>query len=176
MSDSKIRMMPGDLYAAMRGVLSERERQHAKWGEQNHPDGTGSIVAIGNATLARESCEGAFARGEGTYLHILLEEVAEAFAESDPVKLRAELVQVAAVAVAWIETIDRRNGEIECRGHPCDGTQCPPCAAVRSQDAGEVAPTAPPPTGDCTKPPLPGGWNCSLPAGHSGDCAEVPFA
>ena len=28
-------------------------------------------------------------------------------AESDPVKLRAELVQVAAVAVAWVEKIDR---------------------------------------------------------------------
>jgi hypothetical protein len=42
------------------------------------------------------------------WVDILEEEVAEAAAESDPAKLRAELVQVAAVAVAWIEAIDRR--------------------------------------------------------------------
>lgn len=40
---------------------------------------------------------------------MLLEEVAEAFAESDDARLRAELVQVAAVAQAWIESIDRRS-------------------------------------------------------------------
>lgn len=43
------------------------------------------------------------------WLHILREEVAEAFAETDPVALRGELVQVAAVAVAWAEAIDRRT-------------------------------------------------------------------
>lgn len=30
-------------------------------------------------------------------------------AEKDPVNLRAELIQVAAVAVAWVEAIDRRG-------------------------------------------------------------------
>ncbi|HYF53037.1 MAG TPA: hypothetical protein VEA41_02135 [Salinarimonas sp.] len=43
-----------------------------------------------------------------TYSQILAEEVAEALAESDPMLLRAELVQVAAVAVQWVEAIDRR--------------------------------------------------------------------
>jgi hypothetical protein len=37
-----------------------------------------------------------------------MEEVREAMAESDPAKLRVELVQVAAVSVAWIEALDRR--------------------------------------------------------------------
>ena len=41
---------------------------------------------------------------------ILLEEVFEALAESDPVRRRAELVQVAAVAAAEIEAIDRAAG------------------------------------------------------------------
>lgn len=43
-----------------------------------------------------------------TWLLIALEEALEAFSETDPVKLRAELVQLGAVVVAWIEAIDRR--------------------------------------------------------------------
>ena len=46
--------------------------------------------------------------GSVTFEHILTEEWAEAMAESDPDALRAELVQVAAVAVQWIEAIDIR--------------------------------------------------------------------
>ena len=33
----------------------------------------------------------------------------KALAEVEPAKLREELIQVAAVAVAWIEAIDRRE-------------------------------------------------------------------
>ncbi|MEY9934267.1 hypothetical protein ABH926_008932 [Catenulispora sp. GP43] len=40
---------------------------------------------------------------------MLLEEVYEALAEVDPAALRAELVQVAAVAAAWVEDIDSRG-------------------------------------------------------------------
>jgi NTP pyrophosphatase (non-canonical NTP hydrolase) len=65
-------------------VAAERARQDHKWGEQNHED--------------------AF-----WYL-ILGEEVGEvAKATLDSVQeLREELIQVAAVAVSWIEAIDRR--------------------------------------------------------------------
>lgn len=90
-------------------VLLERERQDAKWGEQNHEDGTGGSWQIEAAFLARKRCERAFERNEGTWGHILSEEVYEALAESDPVRLRAELLQVAAVAQAWCEAIDRRT-------------------------------------------------------------------
>ena len=107
-------------------VASERTRQDAKWGEQNHPDGTGdaveplSLLTVSTpaycylsagelAELAREDCQGAFGMGVGTYRHILAEEFFEALAEGDPARLRAELVQVAAVAVAWVEAIDRRG-------------------------------------------------------------------
>lgn len=92
---------------ALANVAAERTRQDAKWGEQNHPDGTGEMYAR-DAENARFRCQRAAAKGEVTWQHILDEEVAEAYAESDPVKLRAELVQVAAVAVAWVDAIDRR--------------------------------------------------------------------
>jgi hypothetical protein len=90
-------------------VLAERIRQDGRWGEQNHRDGTGSITQVLEADKAREGCKAAFARGDGTWMHVLIEEVFEAVAEEDPGKVRAELVQVAAVAVAWIEAIDRRT-------------------------------------------------------------------
>lgn len=67
---------------------------------------------LGEAACARRDCASAFRVGKGTWRHILQEEVAEAFAELDPAPLREELIQVAAVAVAWIEAIDRR-GDIE---------------------------------------------------------------
>lgn len=89
-------------------VASEHERQNVKWGEQNHPDGTGSSMYKGLADTHKVLCSAAASKGLCTWRHILQEEVAEAFAESDPVRLREELVQVAAVAVQWIEAIDRR--------------------------------------------------------------------
>jgi hypothetical protein len=89
-------------------IQAERERQDAKWGEQNHNDGTGSRDQQAAAGLARSWCQDAFGSGYGTWSDVLAEEVAEANAESDPAKLRAELVQVAAVATAWIAAIDRR--------------------------------------------------------------------
>jgi hypothetical protein len=90
-------------------IQAERERQDAKWGEQNHPDGTGSRDQQAAAGLARSWCQDAFGSGYGTWSDVLAEEVAEANAESDPAKLRAELIQVAAVATAWIAAIDRRT-------------------------------------------------------------------
>lgn len=90
-------------------VRAERYAQDAKWGQQNHPDGTGpTIPTLNRADYARRECDYAHQHGVGTWRHILEEEHAEALAERDPEKLRAELIQVAAVAVAWVEAIDRR--------------------------------------------------------------------
>lgn len=95
-------------------VYAERCRQDAKWGEQNHPDGTGPNLvwaytgpAAYVADTAKSECQRLSDEGLVTYADIFLEEVAEAFAESDPNKLRTELIQCAAVAVAWVEKIDR---------------------------------------------------------------------
>lgn len=46
--------------------------------------------------------------GKPTWMHLVREEVAEAFKESDTDRLREELIQVAALCVSWIETLDAR--------------------------------------------------------------------
>jgi len=114
-------------------IDAERTSQDAKWGEQNHPDvdrvltdreGGCSIAEMAGwysaptATAARDLCDLAAKRGGCTWAHILVEEVAEAIEAAtleqqdaiDAGALRKELVQVAAVAVSWIEAIDRRKG------------------------------------------------------------------
>lgn len=92
-------------------ILFERIKQEQEWGEQNHPDGTGNYIWTFNATQAKLRNEDLKSVGELSFLEILYEEVMEAFAETDPKKLRDELIQVAAVAVCWIESIDRRDKE-----------------------------------------------------------------
>lgn len=77
-----------DIVAA---VLAERERQEQKWGEQNHDP--------------------------FTYLTILCEEVGECsnaaletrFGNANIDDLRTELIQVAAVAMAIVECLDRNK-------------------------------------------------------------------
>ena len=83
-------------------VRAERARQDAKWGDQSHrPDGTGALKWAALADDQKQATDEAAEDGSLTWRHILLEEVYEAFAESDPEKLTEELIQVAAVALAW---------------------------------------------------------------------------
>ncbi len=93
-------------------VRKERERQLSLWGDQDHPDHhpdfrhpefDGMVLAMHREHYDRFSRENKLA-----WRHILSEEVAEVYAEDDPAKMRQELIQVAAVAVAWIEAMDRR--------------------------------------------------------------------
>lgn len=103
-------------------IRQERTLQDAKWGEQNHADGTGGMPLYTHsdvnldmrtgaelAGIFRRRCQHFFERRTGTWRDILLEEIFEALAETDPAHLRTELVQSAAVLVAWIEAIDRRG-------------------------------------------------------------------
>lgn len=91
-------------------VDAERQRQLAKWGDQRHADGTGAQHYVAMADEAREDVELFVAQHSGPeWALVLLEEVYEALAESDPVKLRTELVQAAAVIAAWVSDIDRRG-------------------------------------------------------------------
>lgn len=90
-------------------IHAERHQQDEKWGEQNHPDGTGIAFDDLTARLVQERCQEAFSEGKGTWRLILHEEMAEAFAETDPDKLEAELIQAAAVCVAWVQSIRRRK-------------------------------------------------------------------
>lgn len=93
--------------AILEEVSHERARQDAKWGQQDHPNGTGVPSMQAAAERSRRVCEQNFYNGSGTWADILREEFHEALAEGEPANLRTELIQVAAVAVAWVEKIDR---------------------------------------------------------------------
>lgn len=65
-------------------IAQERAVQEAKWGE---------LVDLRRLT----------------WRDILREEVYAALVESDPGRQRAELIQVAAVAIAWVGALDRQG-------------------------------------------------------------------
>lgn len=96
-------------------TVQERVNQIDKWGEQNWPDFPPDLVGsdvnqhynIPFENEAKGAVETRFRHHEGTYGDILIEEVAEAFSSTTKAELRAELIQVAAVAQAWVEKIDR---------------------------------------------------------------------
>ncbi len=105
-------------------LMEERARQHAKWGDQNcpsldrvllereggcSPERMAEDYEIPGENRAKFLCQNRFRQGEGTWGHILIEEVSEAIAcLGDEVAMREELIQVAAVTVAWIEYLDRK--------------------------------------------------------------------
>ena len=89
-------------------IAAERKRQDEKWGEQNHT----MLGDFFDAEAILEKCKLYKAVNDSgedpCWFPILLEEVYEAFAETDPVRQREEMVQVAAVAVQIIEALDRQ--------------------------------------------------------------------
>jgi hypothetical protein len=89
-------------------VDAERIRQFAQWGRQTHPDGTGRPGDREQADHMRAICK-ANGPGADNWRDILAEEVAEAFAETDPELLEIELIQCAAVISNWIDTIRSRS-------------------------------------------------------------------
>lgn len=115
-------------------ILAERARQLAKWGPQTHPNLCPTLtytyggllphryaedLEIPTATRAKQNCERDAEAGNLNWGVILVEEVAEAVESAahlvkahSPEKLaalKAELVQVAAVAFAWIEDLETRS-------------------------------------------------------------------
>ncbi len=98
-------------------IVGERARQDQKWGDPHDvADGTGAHVTFfGGDTFAdlrdatQAAVDAAAAVGGSRMSWVLLEEVFEALAESDEQKLRAELIQVAAVAAKWVQIIDARE-------------------------------------------------------------------
>lgn len=101
-------------------VAVERDKQDAKWGRQDHPDlptktrGLRALVALclPTADYAKHLCDVDKTNGDTNWARIAVEELVEAVEEADKqdlVALRKELVQCAAVFVAWIEALDRRT-------------------------------------------------------------------
>jgi len=104
-------------------IRSERERQEKKWGQQTHPCLDQTLInrpggstpermclfyEIPSEIRAKFMCDNSFKNNKGTYAHIALEEFSEVVSEFDPGKRRVELVQLAAVCVAWVESLDRQ--------------------------------------------------------------------
>ncbi len=109
-------------------VSEERERQDAKWGQQNHR------LPMWIAILVEEV-------GEAAQVS-LSDQHGESLADQD--KAREELVQVAAVAVAAVECLDRRRmhtDRVALRPGGCGAPSCPWCAQARARHAQGEAPT-----------------------------------
>lgn len=109
--------VPRDHASEMRGAImaeiaAERDRQIAKWGDGMPRGGFGwtSLTDRNRMLEAKRACEDRSKRGCCTLRDVLEEEVAEVFAEQPGSQLqRAELLQVAAVCVKWVEAIDART-------------------------------------------------------------------
>lgn len=104
-------------------IKEERKKQDEKWGVQTHPcidldllERKGSCTPqrmcehyeIPTETRAKFLCDNSFKNQKGTYAHIALEEFAEVVSEFDIKKRRTELVQLTAVCLAWLESLDRQ--------------------------------------------------------------------
>ena len=109
-------------------VLAEIQRAWTKFGAQHdvpdvdqvlmnreggcYPKRMAEEYEIPTAPRAQYLTDLEFARGQGTWAHILVEELAEAVEAATvgtPQALRLELLQVAAVAIRWIDAIDNRR-------------------------------------------------------------------
>lgn len=92
-------------YETANEVLTETMLQDDKWGaDRQMPHGTGDEGGFSDelANYFKGRTDKAFAAGEGTWRHILEEEFYEAMAETNPKRLKAELIQVAAVCLSWV--------------------------------------------------------------------------
>lgn len=103
-------------------VHAERNKQDLKWGVQNHPSvpnvarkNPNAFIGIPSADYLKARCDLAHAMDKDSWALILAEEFAEAIEACGEghttADLRAELIQVAAVACAWVECLDR-NGDV----------------------------------------------------------------
>lgn len=100
-------------------VFNERQSQEVRYGKANQqiesgtgPDTrwlgpyTGASAKQIQEDLRRDYEDYEDETGTVTWAHLVREEIAEAFQESDPERLAEELIQVAALCVSWVERLD----------------------------------------------------------------------
>jgi hypothetical protein len=102
-------------------VFDERVRQVARYGHNDDlEDGTGpeaawlEPIAYYPARLIEKDFRAEYEHheeqtGKPTWMHLIREEIAEAFQEDDPERLAEELVQMVALGVSWLETLEKRH-------------------------------------------------------------------
>lgn len=94
-------------------VAVQRRKQDKKWGEQNHPSVLyGGHYRIPHESAAKIICQRRVEANCLTWADIAIEELAEAIDAPGEMSRREELVQLAAVVVAWIENIDRNSEQL----------------------------------------------------------------
>lgn len=119
----------GTALAVLGDVMQERKRQVARYGHNEDLEyGTGpNVTWLGPEidpalVMDAEAIERTFRvdyemhealEGKPTWLHLVREEIAEAFAEIDSDRLEEELIQVAALAVSWVEKIRNKRTEVD---------------------------------------------------------------
>ena len=116
-------------YAIAAEACDERNRQDAKWGEQNHPmtplarrigsrwisdqklynDEANEWKRTNSERVAERNSQGLPSDRNCFWDGIILEEVYEALAETDYAAARAEWIQVIAVGIAIVECLDRQH-------------------------------------------------------------------
>ena len=94
--------------SALIDILRERARARAKWGPQPHPWGNSPAIRARARSLERE-CRYDL-EGRHTWSAILGEEAGEALAEGNPDKVRAEVIQAGAMALAALAECPDLNG------------------------------------------------------------------
>lgn len=112
------RTTPARTWAVLDLVLDERRAQEAQYGGANEllEDGSGPDVRwLGPYTgqpaeeiqkeLRRDYEDWEDNEGLPTWVHLVREEMAEAFQENEPERLKEELIQVAALCVSWAERL-----------------------------------------------------------------------
>lgn len=104
--------------AVLELVLEERRAQEERYGEvcTKLMDGSGprskwllpftsESAYVVQQRLRRDYEAFEEENGIPTWMHLVREEVAEAFQESDPGRLAEELIQIAALCVSWVERL-----------------------------------------------------------------------
>lgn len=104
-------------------VLLERSEMLDRWGDPTYPSvveispsgdrelgeiQTG-VYGLPPAREARAATEASRGAGTLTWGRIATQSLADAVAATDEVDRRAQIVQLAAVALAWVEDLDRRR-------------------------------------------------------------------
>jgi hypothetical protein len=90
------------VHSVLGDIFAERERQHAKWGQQDHDIANWFLI------LAEEVGEAAKDACEFTFVEHMGEPDRGAYQCAMLLRLRSELIQVAAVSCAMVEAIERR--------------------------------------------------------------------
>lgn len=140
---------PARTRAILEKVFEERQRQEARYGLVNETtqSGTGPetrwLLPFTNDSAAsiqerlRYDYEDFEEEAPVTWLHLVREEVAEAFQEDNPARLAEELIQVAALCVSWVERLrvdDYGIGQLVRAIHGTDADDFQPSPARLDQE------------------------------------------